>query len=842
MFSKVKAIKDRKANVWCSAPMAPSSGFSQPLQSQDQMCGEKMKKSTCKERSLPPPPLVSSPQQQVWSGSAVATAGASTTLNPTVSLPLDKYLEILQQFQNQQKFLEEHFDDSVISADDQPYIVRSMDIKGSENNVQKSDDSIPLAQLIGKDEPVVHSCKFEVTYMVDILENVSKKQKAILQKNNLLLSKKLWTQCILLSNVQRRIALRNCVVKFLGNESNENEKVNSHISIDGNDIILLTDTSGLYEVKLSVDVNYSNIENLKNETSPRQIFLNLPNAVTSNFEFLIMTEKCQVKITPALYFEQSNISLNDKTITRIFTQLPSLSSLNIEWTPEVTNKIDKILQESASEEKESEEEVMKVTLPVSISSTQNSSCLIGEGVINTKSRFEYSIINGSITSLEIAINPFGLPFRIISVSGSSIKEWNLVSEENSGEGVKDEQLEDAQSFVNARKKLVVTFSREIEHSYTLEVHHEADMGGTSALVKTPSLSTLNTVRETGTLAIIAKTVIEIVEKSRKYLRKIDVSELPHVHKQSGFPVLMGYRFLENQHELQLDVIRHADVPVLSTSVENCSYSITLSSDKLLHKLNMNVYNTTKQYLRVTLPKQLAGAEVWSTTVDGSTVKPGQEVRGDVKTILIPLNKKQATLAMNIDFTFTVPSKTMSSSGTIEVSLAKIDCPISKLNLAVFLPKGYKYGEFEGNIQEIKNSFLTNTISDSVVGLKRFTRKKEMSSQKIAQLDVEPLFEEMQQQAFSFDSGVNPVNLSSLDTTSGQIKFSFQRILLLENESITTSVKYKEITKYWFQRRNLTGFKPTTMIFISLIILFIAIVVYYKLMRTIVIEAADSSQN
>ncbi|KAG2386060.1 hypothetical protein C9374_003209 [Naegleria lovaniensis] len=834
MFSKVKAIKERKANIWSHGPPVPSSNCS-PMQGQGEACESKKQKHTCKESTIVLPPPVLSPQQQVWSGS-VAAGGVPTTLNPTVSLPLDKYLEILQQFQQQQKFLEEHFDDSVISADDQPYIVRSMDIKGSENHVQKADDSVPLKDLIGKDEPVVHSCKFEVTYMVDILENVSKKQKAILQKNNLLLSKKLWTQCVLLSNVQRRIALRNCVVKYLGNESNETDKVNCHVSIDGNDIILLTDTAGLYEVKLNVDVNYSNIESLKNETSPRQISLSLPNAVTSNFEFLIMTEKCQVKITPALFFEQSNISLNDKTITRIFTQLPSLSSLNIEWTPEVTNKIDKILQESVTEEKESDE-VVKVALPVSISSTQNSSCLIGEGVINTKSRFEYSIVNGSITSLEIAINPFGLPFRIISVTGSSIKEWHLVSEENSGEGLKDEQLEDAQTFVNARKKLVVTFSREIESSYTLEVTHEADMGGTSALVKTPSLSTLNTVRETGTLAIIAKTVIEIVEKSRKYLRKIDVSELPHVHKQSGFPILMGYRFLENQHELQLDVIRHADVAVLSTSVDNCKYSITLSSDKLLHKMSMSVYNTTKQYLRVSLPKQLAGAEVWSTTVDGSTVKPGQEVRGDVKTILIPLNKKQATTAMNIDFTFTVPSKVMSSSGTIDVTLAKIDCPISKLNLAVFLPKGYKYGEFEGNIQEIKNSFLTNTISDSVVGLKRFAKKKQFSNQKIAQ--VSEAFENEIQQEF-YDSGVNPVNLSSLDTTSGQIKFSFQRILLLENEAIATSVKYKEITKYWFQRRNLTGFRPTTIIFFSLIILFIAIVVYYKLMRTIVVEASDSS--
>ncbi|EFC37184.1 predicted protein [Naegleria gruberi] len=824
MFNKVKMMKDRKANVW--------SHSSQPAYQQNG-CDDflAVQKKECKPT---PQSSITPPQQpQQWNNSPAGgvggASGVSTSL-PSVSLPLDKYLEILQQFQQQQKFLEEHFDDSVISAADQPYIIRSMDIKGKQNYVKK--ENLSLAESIGKEEERVNSCAFEIVYMVDMLENVSKKQKAILQRNNLLLAKKLWTQCVLLSNVEQRIVIKTVNVKYMG-EKEENDYVNCHVSIDQGKIIMLTDSSGLYEVRLKVDVNYTNLECLKNETSPRQVTLSIPNAVTSTLEFIIENEKCQVKVTPSLYLDQSNTTIEDRVVTKVATQLPSTQYLSILWTPEIQQKaIDLIFQKEPEEEKEKEQ---KVVLPVSVSSTQDSSCLIGEGVINTKSRFDYSIVNGIITSLEISINPYNLPFRIISVSGSYIKEWNMVSEE-----VKDDQLEEANSLTNCKKKLVVTFTREIERSYHLEVVSEADMGGTSALVRVPSLSTHNVSRETGTMAIIAKTVVEIVEKSRRFLRKIDIGELPHVHKQSGFPILMGYRFLESQHELQLDVIRHADVSVLSTNISQCTYTITHSGDKLLHKINLNCYNTFKQYLRIKLPEELNGSEVWSTLCDGATIKPGQEVKDNEKTILIPLSKKEGSTPMNIDLTFTVPSTKLASSGTLSVSLAQIDAPITELQFDLLLPDDYKYAEFEGNIDESKTGILKNTLSDSIVGLKRFAKKKSNYSA-TQQHKVREIIDVQNEWIDECDTSFNNYQTyNSTPVNKGQIKFTFKRFLMNEGEAIKTNVQYKEITKYWFQRRNLTGYKPSSVIIVSVAILFIALLIYYKLVKSVAKELTEGS--
>src|SRR5204862_383054 len=79
----------------------------------------------------------------------------------------------------------------------------------------------------------------------------------------------------------------------------------------------------------------------------------------------------------------------------------------------------------------------------------------------------------------------------------------------------------------------------------------------------PELQILGVEREWGHIGINATTNIEITATA-KGLTPIDVKELPaEVWQVAQLPILLSYKYLSHPYELQLDVRRHEDVPVLA---------------------------------------------------------------------------------------------------------------------------------------------------------------------------------------------------------------------------------------------------------------------------------------
>lgn len=147
---------------------------------------------------------------------------------------------------------------------------------------------------------------------------------------------------------------------------------------------------------------------------------------------------------------------------------------------------------------------------------------------------------------------------------------------------------------------------------------------------------------------------------------------------------------------------------------------------------MLVKNTAKQYLRVTLPHKKC--EVYSTTVDGSPVKPSSETKGEKTQILIPLTSKDFGLfyqSMKLTFidnntefavclTFTAPSLKMVGSGEVEIEFAEFDAPCNIMFVSVFLPDTFHYGEFEGNLEEVQYYSMNSEVRNENFGIQ--TRK------------------------------------------------------------------------------------------------------------------------
>lgn len=106
------------------------------------------------------------------------------------------------------------------------------------------------------------------------------------------------------------------------------------------------------------------------------------------------------------------------------------------------------------------------------------------------------------------------------------------------------------------------------------------------------------------------------------------------------PLLYGFKFISPSPRVGLSVKRHADVAVLTAVIHQCWLRVVMADGSLLHHCVLKVGNSRTQYVRVRLPDP--GAELWSTYVSGSPVKPSRDETGQ---LLVPLAKRGMTLSV-----------------------------------------------------------------------------------------------------------------------------------------------------------------------------------------------------
>lgn len=152
----------------------------------------------------------------------------------------------------------------------------------------------------------------------------------------------------------------------------------------------------------------------------------------------------------------------------------------------------------------------------------------GEGLIKSTSNYIFKIENGSISESTIQIESHERPFKVISVDGVGVSNWNVTS-------------------VNSTHTLKINYTHGMEMAYTLKILTELEMNSTSCTVTLPSFSCIDRSisREKGFLGIFTRTNVELKEETKKFLSSIDVSELPNTMvMEAGKPILFAYQFLE----------------------------------------------------------------------------------------------------------------------------------------------------------------------------------------------------------------------------------------------------------------------------------------------------------
>ncbi len=304
---------------------------------------------------------------------------------------------------------------------------------------------------------------------------------------------------------------------------------------------------------------------------------------------------------------------------------------------------------------------------------------LGEDTATIVAQVNIEVTQGAAREVRI-----GLPEKVTinQVSGATVEDWEM----------KDGQL-------------AVTFLEPVEQTAKFIVSGET-RSPRDGQIDIPLLRLLNTERDTGGVAVEVLGAGEINKFKTEGLENADASDLGEIVSSRQSTSLSAFRFrsgdAKTTRSLTVNVARYTPQAVLMANVAEARYNVLITNEgKLLVQARYAVRNNQRNFLKITLPQ---GATLWSASLAGKPVRPGQSPDGSV---LLPLEKAHAgedSPEFAVELVYISRGTAWNDKGQFKLALPALDLPVSRTGLLVYHPPLFKVTPEPG-------SFRTETYED-----------------------------------------------------------------------------------------------------------------------------------
>jgi hypothetical protein len=289
---------------------------------------------------------------------------------------------------------------------------------------------------------------------------------------------------------------------------------------------------------------------------------------------------------------------------------------------------------------------------------------LGEDSISVNAEVNMDIIQGAAAEIRVVIPD---KVDINQVSGAMVADWEMKGRE-----------------------LAVTFLEPVEQNARFVVTGET-RGPRDGQIEIPILRLANAERETGGIAVEVLGAGEIKDRKLQGLESADASDLGELVSSRQSPSLLAFRFRSVDPKaarmLTVDVARYAQQAVLMANVEEARYEVLMTNEgKTLVQGRFAVRNNQRNFLKITLPEN---ARLWSATLSGTAVRPGQAPDGG---LLLPLEKARGgdeASGFAVEVLYVWTGKPWDEKGKVLVPLPKLDLPVSRTGLRLQYPPLFK---------------------------------------------------------------------------------------------------------------------------------------------------------
>ncbi len=294
---------------------------------------------------------------------------------------------------------------------------------------------------------------------------------------------------------------------------------------------------------------------------------------------------------------------------------------------------------------------------------------IGDADLRLLSLIDLTVVQGEPAEFEVRI-PSG--YELAGVTGSSLDR-----SEQQGE----------------RVLLVVSAPARRRHQFLLNLER-AGAGGSFAL-DTGLPSVPGAQRETGEVAIEGIGTLEISSVDVPGLRRMDVREVdPALTSVARQSLLSAYRYQRSASgvpSLALKVTRFPDAAVLAAIAERAvATTLVTSTGRALTEVTLWLRNRAQPFMKVSLPP---GASMLSVAVAGSPAKPAEGVDGMRVPLLRPGFRPDGSYT--VSFVYLHAGTAFAKKGEMQMTLPRMDVPVSVVEWELFLPDQYRADRFTG---------------------------------------------------------------------------------------------------------------------------------------------------
>ena len=295
---------------------------------------------------------------------------------------------------------------------------------------------------------------------------------------------------------------------------------------------------------------------------------------------------------------------------------------------------------------------------------------IGEAELRLVTLVDLTVVQGEPSAIEVAI-PAG--YEVTGVSGASLERH----EERPGLIV-----------------LFVTAPSQRRHQFLVSLERSNSGGSFKLETGIPALPSAQ--RETGEIAVEGIGTLEISVPETPGLRRMDVREVdPALASAARQALLAAFRYQRGSGAvpmLALGVTRFADAPVLAAVAERAiATTLVTSEGRALTEVSLWVRNRAQPFIKVALP---TGASMLSVEVAGAPAKPVEGKDGTRVPLLRPGFRSDGPYA--VSFVYLHAGSPFDKKGNMQMTLPKMDLPISVVEWELFVPDRYRADRFAGN--------------------------------------------------------------------------------------------------------------------------------------------------
>ena len=304
----------------------------------------------------------------------------------------------------------------------------------------------------------------------------------------------------------------------------------------------------------------------------------------------------------------------------------------------------------------------RVELPLRMHGSLTQYFALGEDSTSLNAEVTIDVTQGAARQVKVAVPD---SVTINQVPGAAVADWDVQS-----------------------GTLLVNFLEPVERSTKFTIAAEARLPrqGTVAI---PLLRLFDFEREAGGVAVDVIGAGELKELKPQGLEPVEASDLGAMVTSRQSPSLAAFRLrpASPTRALSVEVARYTQQAVLTANVEESRYRVLLTAEgKTLVEARYAVRNNQRNFVKITLP---SGAVVWSSSLAGRPVRPGQSPDGS---LLFPLAKsgagEEASLA-SIQILYVLRGNPWSEKGQAPLSLPALDLPVSKAGVLLYYPPQFR---------------------------------------------------------------------------------------------------------------------------------------------------------